>query len=108
MGSKKTLGLFTEERREKAKFIHDIHGEILKTHRPSVCDPLACIPVFFPEDIHSYYEAYGDVETTGKRTRGLLVFDWLRTEELPGRSKIMAVAEINLNSLIQHISDSYN
>jgi hypothetical protein len=26
LGSKKTLGLFTDERTEKAKFIHDIHG----------------------------------------------------------------------------------
>jgi inosine-uridine nucleoside N-ribohydrolase len=45
-----------------------------------VCDPLACISVFSPENILSFYEAYGEVETLGKRTRGLLVFDWLRAE----------------------------
>lgn len=55
LGTKKTVGLFTEEKREKAKFIHDIHSNILKTHRPAVCDPLACISVFSPEDIISFY-----------------------------------------------------
>jgi inosine-uridine nucleoside N-ribohydrolase len=69
-----------ENGREKARFVHDIHSEILKTHRPAVCDPLACISVFSPENILSFYEAYGEVETLGKRTRGLLVFDWLRAE----------------------------
>jgi hypothetical protein len=44
----------------------------------------------------------------GKRTRGLLVFDWLREEPIQGRHKIMAVAEINLDDFIKRISDSYN
>lgn len=59
LGTTKTVGLFTEDTREKAKFIHDIHSVILQTHRPSVCDPLACIAVFSPEIINQYYEAYG-------------------------------------------------
>ena len=55
LGTNKTIALFTEDTREKAKFIHDIHSVILQTHRPSVCDPLACIAVFSPEIINQYY-----------------------------------------------------
>jgi len=70
------LPLFIEDTRPKAKLIHDIHSHILETHRPAVCDPLACIPVFSPQLVKSIYQAYGQVETAGQRTRGLLIFDW--------------------------------
>lgn len=108
LGTKKTLSLFTDNSREKSKFIHDIHSVILETHRPALCDPLACIPVFSPEDIISIHEAYGNVELDGQRTRGLLVFDWLRKEDLPGQFKLRALAEINLPAFIARIDASYN
>lgn len=49
LGTKKTLNLFVDDSTPKSKLIHDIHSVILSTHRPSVCDPLACISVFTPE-----------------------------------------------------------
>jgi inosine-uridine nucleoside N-ribohydrolase len=55
LGTKKTLSLFVDESTPKGKLIHDIHSVILQTHRPSVCDPLACIAVFSPEVIESVY-----------------------------------------------------
>ena len=79
----------------------------MSTHFPIVCDALACIPVFSPEDIGGYYENYAEVETVGVRTKGLLIFDWLK-ENIPGRSKIMAIESIDLKVFSKRISDSYN
>lgn len=59
LGTTRTLHLFTESQRPKAKLIHDIHSHILESHKPAVCDPLACIPIFSPDVVNSVYQAYG-------------------------------------------------
>lgn len=61
LGVRKTIGLFTDDSTPKSRFIHDIHSVILQTHKPSVCDPLACLPVFSPQLVKSVYKAYGRV-----------------------------------------------
>ena len=76
LGTNKSIVLFTDDSTPKSKLIHDIHKDILKTHKPSICDPLAVIPVFNPEIIESMYQAYGKVELNGVRTRGALQLDW--------------------------------
>lgn len=65
IGASKTLALFTERERPKARFINDIHGVILSTHKPSMCDPIAIILAMCPEDILFLYEGYADVELNG-------------------------------------------
>ena len=106
LGTTKTLSLFTDRSTPLSRLINDIHGQILSTHRPSVCDPLACIPIFNPELVESSYKAYGDIEINGGRTAGLLMFDWF-TDEIKGRSKIWAIADINLQGIIERINESY-
>jgi inosine-uridine nucleoside N-ribohydrolase len=109
LGSTATISLFEDDTRVLGKMIHDIHGEIMKTHRPSVCDPLACIPVFNPEIVEGIYQAYGRIEIAGERTSGLLMLDWFESEpEKKERSKIWAVSGIDLPALMARISDSYN
>ena len=107
LGTTKTLPLFTEVSRPKARLIHDIHAHILETHRPAVCDPLACIPIFSPELVSSVYQVHAKVETAGLRTRGALVLDWFGSGGSKW-SKLWAVGDIDLDSFIKHVDQSYN
>ena len=107
MGTEKSLKLFQDFTRPKGKLIHDIHGVILATHKPSVCDPLACIAVFNPELITGVYKAYGRIEMAGERTSGMLSLDWFK-EEIKGKEKIWAISDIDVDKFINNMDDSYN
>ena len=107
MGTEKSLRLFQDFTRPKGKLIHDIHGVILATHKPSVCDPLACIAVFNPELITGVYKAYGCIEMAGERTSGMLSLDWFK-EEIKGKEKIWAISDIDVDKFINNMEDSYN
>ena len=61
LGTKKSIDLFYDLKRPKGKLVHDIHGQILETHRPSICDPLAVIPVLSPDVADSIYKADGRI-----------------------------------------------
>jgi inosine-uridine nucleoside N-ribohydrolase len=102
MGTNKTIGLFQDCSRPKGKLIHDIHGVILSTHKPSVCDPLACIAVFNPELITGIYKAYGRIEMGGHRTSGMLSLDWFK-EEIKGKEKIWALSDIEVDKLVKNM-----
>ena len=69
---------------------------------------MACIPLFTPEVINGVFEVYGHVETTGQRTRGCLVLDWLSKETIPGKSKLRILTGIDSSKFFDRISDSYN
>ena len=102
----KTMELYHEKSTRKGKMIHDIHGEIMKKMKPSVCDPLAVIPVFNPEIVESIYQAYGHVEINGIRTRGALTLDWF-SDNSEGKKKLWAIAEINTERMVDNIKQSY-
>jgi len=107
LGTDKTINLFLDRTRPKAKLINDIHGIILSTHKPSLCDPLACIPVFSPEIITGIYKAYGRIEMGGNRTSGLLSLDWFK-EDVKGKEKIWAISDIDAEKLVKSVNESYN
>lgn len=107
MGTDKTIKLFHDYARPKGKLVHDIHGVILATHKPSVCDPLACMSVFNPKIVTGVYKAYGRIEMGGMRTSGMLGLDWFK-EDIKGKEKIWAICEFDMNEFINNIDDSYN
>ena len=68
--------LFNDMNTEKGRFINDIYQVILKNQEACICDPIAVAPVFSPELVNAYYEVAAEVEITGPRTSGCIVFDW--------------------------------
>ena len=70
-----------------------------------LCDPIAVSPVFSPELIHGYYEVAAEVEITGPRTSGCIVFDWFETTNKKRRVKL--ISRIDLKSVVEQVLNSY-
>ena len=90
---------------EKGKFINDIYQVILKDGEACLCDPIAVAPVFSPELVHAYYEVAAEVEITGPRTSGCIVFDWFETTNKKRRVKL--ISKIDLKTIVDQIHSSY-
>lgn len=67
---------------------------ILQTDEACLCDPIAVAPIFSPELVSAYYEVAAEVEITGPRTSGCIVFDWFETTNKKRRVKL--ISKINL------------
>lgn len=62
-------------------------------------------PVFSPELVSAYYEVAAEVEITGPRTSGCIVFDWFETTNKKRRVKL--ISKIDLEKVVYEIRDSY-
>ena len=78
---------------------------ILKQGEVCLCDPIAVAPVLSPELVHGYYEVAAEVEITGPRTSGCIVFDWFETTNKKRRVKL--ISRIDLQGVVDQIKGSY-